>query len=104
MQFSESRRGKDISVNINDWLNRQHNPHDHWRHSSGVVGEEKTVEELIDEADRRQEDWLEAERLRVLEEKLEGEAISCGECSLEERPYKNDYLCFKCRDKMESSP
>lgn len=94
---------KEISVNINDWMqSRQQvfNPNDGFH--AGVVRRDITPQELMEEAERRQEAWLEAERQRQLEGKLETTAVSCGECGKEERPYLNDYLCYRCRDKLDS--
>lgn len=96
---------KDITVNINDWLNQRQqvfNPNDGWRQSSGVVPNEMTPDELIAEADKRQVAWLESERMRMLEEKLEKNSVECSECGDTERPYLNDYICHRCRDKLDS--
>lgn len=97
--------GKDITVNINDWLNQRQkafNPNDGWRETSGVIPNEMTADELIAEADKRQTAWLAQERMRQLEDKLEPKSVECSECGDTERPYLNDYICYRCRDELDS--
>lgn len=92
-----------ISVNIGEWMDRNQrtfNPNDGFH--AGVVHPDMTRDELIAEADRRQDAWLAAERQRLLDEKLDKEPIDCGECSQTARPYKGDYLCYTCRDKLDA--
>jgi len=94
---------KEISVNINDWMtSRQQVFNPNGPAQAGVVRETMTTEELIFEAEKRQEAWLESERMSRLADKLEASAVECSECGQTERPYKEDYLCYKCRDKLDA--
>jgi hypothetical protein len=86
-----------ITVNVDDWLGAR-------QADRGLLQQPRvdvSVEQLQEEAEQRQEQWFAAQQERLREHQLEVNAVECSNCDQLERPYKNDYLCYNCRDALD---
>lgn len=97
--MSNAREGKTRTVNLDEWLARKHPP--------GVSASVKMpTEEEIAEARRSQTElaklFLQQSREREREPLLDGAARECPDCGKTERAYAGDYICYTCRDALES--
>lgn len=84
-----------ITVDINDWMNERRT------RGGATCTTNVTVDDLIDEAEERQAQWLHRKRMVELETLLAEGAHECSDCGKVERFYKDDYMCYQCRDRME---
>ncbi len=95
------------TVNINDWLNRRHGGTAVTR----VKGAEAQVtgpttmadlEDMQQVAQTLAEEIQQQAVIRARQDRLEPQAKPCSECSEQVQHYKEDYICYQCRDRLES--
>lgn len=107
-------QGKPISININDWINERRQPDGSNRYPGTVtpythpsqipIPQDAPPEEVervkhLQEKLRRQ--WAEREDIAMRENALDKAASECVECGENERHYIGDYMCYRCRDKID---
>lgn len=114
--FSGGAKG-DITVNIDDWLKERQAgpsgltfpgtlPHppgepshpDQVRLPANATPQERAEARAMQEKLRKR--WQEREELAEREHLLDNTPRECVECSALRRHYKNDYVCYRCRDEQ----
>lgn len=94
-RWSSSVQRQPITINVDDWM-------------SGKLRPVSTTspEELIEAVERAKEMSSRLISLGEVRQKRskfgDKEAQECSECGLTEFHYIDDYICFKCRDKLEA--
>lgn len=96
----------DISVNIDDWLEQKQTPKEpgppvivhpvQVQLPANATPEDRKKARA--EQARLRAEWEEREELAEREHLLDNESKECVECSAQRRHYKNDYVCYRCRD------
>lgn len=95
----EPRAGKTRTVNLDDWLARKHPP------DVGASVRMPSPEQLEDaRAAQRElvEGFVRQSAERAREPRLDPVARECADCGRAERHYTGDYICYICRDALES--
>lgn len=90
-----------LTVNIKEWLEK--------RNIGGVqpqptvqipdMASYATVEEY---QEKLAEAYVKQQTERQRASKLEAKAKECGECSQVEKHYRDDYMCYACRDRLDA--
>jgi hypothetical protein len=89
------------TVNINEWFKQRHERHVYKRPEVKLPTPdeiEAAKEQQAVLADR----FAELHAARVLADRLEGGPRECSNCGQTERFYKEDYVCYQCRDRLDA--
>jgi hypothetical protein len=102
-----SAAGEEITVNLDDWLTNRDVTLDRsttYVHPDQIQLPASATAEEREQMRAQQEElrklWQEREELAEREHLLDNAPRECVECSDLRRPYKNDYICYRCRDKQ----
>lgn len=100
---------KSITVNIDDWLAERQASAQGLKFpaqaptiqlpATAATPEEQAV--ILEEQRRIKERWMATQELEVRKGKLVEGTPECVECGEQRQQYKDDYVCYRCRDKME---
>ena len=93
--------GPAITVDVEKWLKERHNPGGGLKYPpeqaprTASPADKERVRQTQEELRER---WQEREELAEREHLLDNEPRECVECSATRQHYKNDYICYRCRD------
>lgn len=87
--MAQSKVHPTITVNVDEWLQDRQQPR-------------TTTTEVQEMAQDQIEEWHAKNERRARESLLAAELAECSECGKMERSYHNDYICYRCRDELES--
>jgi hypothetical protein len=100
-----------ITVDVNKWLEERQNPGGGLKYPGSEprphpdqihLPSDASVEErkkLLSVQEDLREQWQEREELAQRAHLLDNAPRECVECSDSRMHYKNDYICYRCRDK-----
>lgn len=93
-----------IRVNVDKWREDRAGgvTPTHTIHLPRIVSDEER-ENIERQQAVLQDRWLKSQEITVRREKLDSEKVECVECGVTRERYKEDYICFRCRDKLEGT-
>lgn len=86
---------KPISVNIDDWLKTNGG-------NRKLLQQNTTAAEVEEMVHERAQQWMDEQDKRRREPLLADEKQECADCGEFRRPYKDDYICYECRDRLDA--
>lgn len=97
------KSGKPRTINVDEWL--RDNERGKVIHNPPVIKRPSIPQQrdAVNYQKELQKNWHTYHENQAREPRLEGEAKECSECGTIERYYKDDYMCFKCRDTLDES-
>lgn len=106
--YRSGNPGQPITVNVDEWMKQAHGP----AATPKPVEQEfpkphKERQEEIRKARQEQanykENYLARNERAARQAKLTEDKHECSECERTEYFYKDDYMCYQCREKLDAS-
>lgn len=94
-EYEAPKPGHTKTINVNDWLANSQ--------SGGQVVRPGSRDNVYASQEELKNHWQEVMLERERGPKLEAGTKECSECNKTERYYKDDYMCYKCRDNLEGA-
>ena len=103
--YGSSNPGQPITVNVDEWMKQAHGP----RAAPKPAEQEQLQRPKPEEVERARqelrnykENYLARNERAARQAKLTPDKHECTECGRTEYFYKDDYMCYMCREKLDA--
>lgn len=94
-EYKPSQPLAPISVNVDEWMAKAHGPKAIVKPTTQVE-----VDQLKAELREYKENYLDRNERMARQAALTPDKLECTECGRTEHFYKDDYICYQCREKL----
>lgn len=105
--YKSSNPGVPITVNVDEWMKQAHGPRAtpkpaEQEHLQARSKRQEEIERAKIELRDYKENYLARNERAARQAKLSIEKSECTECGRTEFFYKDDYMCYQCREKLDA--